>query len=63
MQAMPGKRFCSQISASLPVFNMLMGVIAPPFTVASLAVMQHSTPLTRPTPPTTDEPLTSPFMP
>ena len=56
-------RFCSQISASRPVFNMLIGVIAPPLTVASLAVMQQSTPLTSPTPPTTEEPLTSPFMP
>ena len=63
MQLIPGNRFCSQISASLPLFNMLVGLIAPPFTVASLASKQHSTPLTRPTPPTTELPLVSPFIP
>jgi hypothetical protein len=48
-----GRRFCSAMSDSRPDFHTLTSLIAPPLTVASLAVIRHSTPLTTPTPPTT----------
>jgi hypothetical protein len=48
-----GRRFCSAMSDSRPDFPTLTSLIAPPLTVASLAVIRHSTPLTTPTPPIT----------
>src|SRR5687767_699583 len=46
-----GKRFCVAISESRPDFHAVISLIAPPFTVDSLAVIKHSTPETRPIPP------------
>ena len=55
-----GSRFCSARSLSRPDFHTLTSLIAPPLTVASLAVIRHSTPLTTPTPPITLAPATWP---
>src|SRR5688572_6867574 len=46
-----GSRLCSAISDSRPDFHAVISLIAPPFTVDSLAVIKHSTPDTRPMPP------------
>src|SRR5688572_21949460 len=47
-----GNRFSAAMSLSRPDFAAPYSLIAPPFTVASLAVIRHSTPLTTPMPPT-----------
>ena len=56
-------RFSCAISIRRALFVTPIGVTAPPFTVASLAVMTHSVPLMTPTPPTSPAPGFSPFMP
>src|SRR5499426_4857166 len=43
-----GSRLCSATSDSRPDFHALTSLIAPPFTVDSLAVIRHSTPDTLP---------------
>src|SRR5688572_27911180 len=47
-----GSRLCSATSERRPDFHALISLIAPPLTVDSLAVIRHSTPDTRPMPPT-----------
>src|SRR5678816_1483147 len=51
-----GSRLCSAMSLSRPDFQADISLIAPPFTVDSLAVIRHSTPDTRPMPPTIPAP-------
>src|SRR6478609_1032841 len=51
-----GRRLCIATSESRPDFHALISLIAPPLTVDSLAVIRHSTPETRPMPPTIDAP-------
>src|SRR5215470_11865635 len=46
-----GNRLCSAMSLSRPDFHAVISLIAPPFTVDSLAVIRHSTPETLPMPP------------
>ena len=51
-----GSRFSSAICAARKIFLTVHGLLAPPFTVGSLAVIMHSTPSTTPIPVTTEAP-------
>src|SRR6185436_9189426 len=51
-----GSRLCSAMSLSRPDFHAVISLTAPPLTVDSLAVIRHSTPDTRPIPPTRPAP-------
>src|SRR3954463_12121627 len=46
-----GSRLCSAMSLSRPDFHAVISLTAPPLTVDSLAVIRHSAPAPRPTPP------------
>src|SRR5215218_9355387 len=48
-----GSRFSSAICAARKIFFTVHGLLAPPLTVGSLAVIRHSTPSTTPIPVTT----------
>ena len=51
-----GRPFFSAISEARKIFFTVHGLLAPPFTVGSLAVIMHSTPSMTPMPVTTDAP-------
>src|SRR3954465_12200881 len=55
-----GRRLCSAMSERRGDFQGGLSLIAPPFTVDSLAVIRHSTPETRPMPPIMPAPGTWP---
>ncbi len=57
---MHGSRLRSAISCARRCFLTVIGKYAPPFTVASLAAMTHSRPLTRPIPLTIPAPGAAP---
>ena len=48
-----GRRFSKAMSAARNALRNVYGLLAPPFTVGSLALIRHSTPLTTPMPVTT----------
>ena len=51
-----GRLFSSAICEARKIFLTVQGLLAPPFTVGSLALIMHSTPSTTPMPVTTDAP-------
>ncbi len=53
---MQGSRLASAMSLALSAFLRLHGLLAPPRTVGSLAVIRHSTPSTTPMPVTSEAP-------
>src|SRR5213592_2753247 len=57
VRLMSGRRFCAAISMARKFLSSVIGFVAPPFTVGSLAISTHSTPLTTPTPVTTLAPM------
>ena len=51
-----GRPFSSAICEARKIFFTVIGLLAPPFTVGSFAVIMHSTPSTTPIPVTTEAP-------
>ena len=51
-----GRSFSSAICEARKIFFTVQGLLAPPFTVGSLALIMHSTPSTTPMPVTTEAP-------
>ena len=55
-----GSRFSAAICAARCVLRIVNALVAPPFTVGSLATIMHSTPSTTPMPVTTEAPTVCP---